>query len=72
MSRALWFIVVAIAFFAIAPAAQAAPRSRPFDAGWRFALVNRTADTDPTGAYEHAFDPAYDDSSWRRVTLPHD
>ena len=33
-----------------------------FDAGWRFALA------DPAGAAE----PAYDDSAWRRVTVPHD
>jgi beta-galactosidase len=33
-----------------------------FDAGWRFALA------DPAGAA----DPSYDDSGWRRVTVPHD
>jgi beta-galactosidase len=47
-------------------------RSLDFDADWRFALVNPAGITDPTGAYEHAADPAYDDSSWRRVELPHD
>lgn len=40
--------------------------------GWRFALVNPAGVTDPTGAYERAADPAYDDSQWRRVTVPHD
>jgi beta-galactosidase len=43
-----------------------------FDNGWRFALVNSAGVTDPTGAYAHAADPAYDDSGWRRVTVPHD
>jgi beta-galactosidase len=64
-------ILVAIAI-AGAASAHAQPRSRLFDAGWRFALVNRTAATDPTGAYAHAADPGYDDSAWRSVTLPHD
>ena len=66
-------VVLAIAIAGLtAPAAQAVPRSTDFDAGWRFALVNRTAATDPTGAYEHAPDPSYDDSAWRRLDLPHD
>jgi beta-galactosidase len=47
-------------------------RSLDFDADWRFALVDPAGVTDPTGAYEHASDPGYDDSSWRRVDLPHD
>jgi beta-galactosidase len=42
------------------------------DAGWRFALVNAAAAIDSTGAFTHAADPAYDDSGWRRVTVPHD
>jgi beta-galactosidase len=50
----------------------AAARTRSFDAGWLFVLVNKTAATDPTGAYDAAPDPSYDDSAWRRVTLPHD
>src|SRR4051794_26248140 len=72
--QALWAVaaLVAIALGITASAAQAAPRSTDFDAGWRFALVNRTAATDPTGAYDAAPDPSYDDSGWRRVTLPHD
>ncbi|GGI97097.1 glycoside hydrolase family 2 TIM barrel-domain containing protein [Streptomyces brasiliensis] len=40
--------------------------------GWRFALVDPGGATDPTGAYEHAADPGYDDSDWRRVAVPHD
>jgi beta-galactosidase len=43
-----------------------------FDTGWRFALVNPAGVTDPTGAYARAADPSYDDSGWRRVTVPHD
>ncbi|MCX5329477.1 glycoside hydrolase family 2 TIM barrel-domain containing protein [Streptomyces sp. NBC_00140] len=40
--------------------------------GWRFALVNPGGITDPTGAYAGAADPAYDDSAWRQVAVPHD
>ncbi|MEU9916923.1 glycoside hydrolase family 2 TIM barrel-domain containing protein [Streptomyces sp. NPDC051001] len=40
--------------------------------GWRFALVNPGGITDPTGAYADAADPAYDDSAWRQVAVPHD
>jgi len=40
--------------------------------GWRFALVNPAGVTDPTGAFEGAAEPAYDDSRWRHVTVPHD
>jgi beta-galactosidase len=47
-------------------------RSQDFDRGWKFALVNRTGITDPTGAYAHAADPGYDDAAWRTVDLPHD
>src|SRR4051812_21271661 len=48
------------------------PGTFDFDAGWRFALVNAAAATDPTGAYANAPDPAFDDSAWRAVHLPHD
>lgn len=41
-------------------------------AGWRFALVNATAVTDPTGAFAAAAEPGYDDAAWRKVDLPHD
>ncbi|MFI9834224.1 glycoside hydrolase family 2 TIM barrel-domain containing protein [Streptomyces sp. NPDC051913] len=40
--------------------------------GWRFALVDPGGITDPTGAYAGAADPAYDDSAWREVAVPHD
>ncbi|MFD8653755.1 glycoside hydrolase family 2 TIM barrel-domain containing protein [Streptomyces mirabilis] len=40
--------------------------------GWRFALVNPGGITDPTGAYEGAAQPGYDDSAWREVSVPHD
>ncbi|MFJ2240212.1 glycoside hydrolase family 2 TIM barrel-domain containing protein [Streptomyces sp. NPDC087859] len=40
--------------------------------GWRFALVDPGGITDPTGAYDGAADPAYDDSAWRQVAVPHD
>ncbi|MFJ6080245.1 glycoside hydrolase family 2 TIM barrel-domain containing protein [Streptomyces sp. NPDC092369] len=40
--------------------------------GWRFALVDPGGLTDPSGAYEQAADPAYDDSAWREVAVPHD
>jgi beta-galactosidase len=71
--RLLFWSIVACALMAgSAPAAGAAQRSRDFDRGWKFALVNRTDITDPTGAFAHAADPAYDDGPWRRVDLPHD
>ncbi|MFF7886777.1 glycoside hydrolase family 2 TIM barrel-domain containing protein [Streptomyces sp. NPDC020794] len=40
--------------------------------GWRFALVDPGGITDPTGAYEGAEQPGYDDSAWREVSVPHD
>jgi beta-galactosidase len=40
--------------------------------GWRFALVNPGGITDPTGQYADAAAPGHDDSSWRRVAVPHD
>ncbi|WP_338682547.1 glycoside hydrolase family 2 TIM barrel-domain containing protein [Streptomyces acidiscabies] len=55
--------------------AHAAPSARhtlPLRDGWRFALVNPGGITDPTGAYDHAADPAYDDAAWREVAVPHD
>jgi beta-galactosidase len=66
-------LVVACALMALlVPVAGASQRSRDFDRGWKFALVNRTDITDPTGAYAHAADPGYDDGPWRSVDLPHD
>ncbi|MEU0034023.1 glycoside hydrolase family 2 TIM barrel-domain containing protein [Streptomyces sp. NPDC006333] len=40
--------------------------------GWRFALVDPGGVTDPTGEYEGAAQPGYDDSAWREVAVPHD
>ena len=54
------------------PGAVKTERTSDFDAGWKFALVNKTGITDPTGVYTNAADPAYDDSSWRSLDLPHD
>ncbi|MFD7818418.1 glycoside hydrolase family 2 TIM barrel-domain containing protein [Streptomyces sp. NPDC059785] len=39
--------------------------------GWRFALADPVGATDPP-EYEHAAEPGYDDSAWRRVAVPHD
>ncbi len=58
-----------------AAAAVAQPslaRSTDIGAGWKFALVNAADITDPTGAFADAHDPAFDDSGWRAVDLPHD
>ena len=71
----LSMVVVCVVAGVVVPAAGAAqrsPRSQDFDRGWKFALVNRTDITDPTGAYANAADPAYDDGPWRSVDLPHD
>ena len=75
--RMVLSMVVACALAGVlAPAAGAhhgaTQRSSDFDRGWKFALVNRTDITDPTGAYAHAADPGYDDGPWRSVDLPHD
>ncbi|WP_329267617.1 glycoside hydrolase family 2 TIM barrel-domain containing protein [Streptomyces sp. NBC_01451] len=47
-------------------------RTVPLRDGWRFALVDPGGITDPTGEYANAPDPAYDDSAWRTVAVPHD
>ncbi|WP_327726480.1 DUF4982 domain-containing protein [Streptomyces sp. NBC_00487] len=65
---------------ALAGTAAAGPRARPSSAGravplrdgWRFALVDPDGITDPTGEYADAAKPAFDDSGWRRVAVPHD
>jgi beta-galactosidase len=49
-----------------------AGRSTDIGAQWKFALVNAEDVTDPTGAYNDAASPSYDDSGWRTVDLPHD
>ena len=68
-------LVLLVTGLAAVPAAAArpgVPRSADFDRGWKFALVNAADVTDPTGAYAHAEQPSFDDSSWRNLTLPHD
>ena len=52
-------------------------RTSNFDDGWRFKLVNTEDTTDPTGVYGNSDDPkaaatSFSDSTWQRVTLPHD
>ncbi|HUY52856.1 MAG TPA: glycoside hydrolase family 2 TIM barrel-domain containing protein [Streptosporangiaceae bacterium] len=47
-------------------------RSTDFGQGWKFALVNPSGITDPTGAYANAQDPGFDDSSWQVLDVPHD
>jgi beta-galactosidase len=47
-------------------------RRLDFTQDWRFVLVNSADITDPGGRYENADDPAYDDSAWRRLDVPHD
>jgi beta-galactosidase len=72
----LTFVFACALIGGLAPAAGAhqgaAQRSSDFDRGWKFALVNPTDITDPTGAYANAADPGYDDGPWRTVDLPHD
>ncbi|RIJ78032.1 DUF4982 domain-containing protein [Nakamurella silvestris] len=47
-------------------------RTVSFNNDWKFALVNSADITDPTGAFATAQDPAFNDSSWRTLNLPHD
>jgi beta-galactosidase len=52
-------------------------RTLNFDDGWRFQLVNTANATDPSGVYGDSTDPKaaapdFPDSTWERVTLPHD
>ena len=52
-------------------------RTLNFDDGWRFKLVNTANATDPSGVYGDSSDPKaaapdFPDSTWERVTLPHD
>ncbi|HVQ95667.1 MAG TPA: glycoside hydrolase family 2 TIM barrel-domain containing protein [Mycobacteriales bacterium] len=56
------------------PSGAGSPGARTvsLDRGWRFALVNPDGITDPTGAFADAASPAYDDSGWRQVDVPHD
>lgn len=47
-------------------------RQIDFNDDWNFVLVNSAGIDDPTGEYEDAPDPQYDDSDWRQLDLPHD
>ena len=64
--------LTALLFATAVTAARADTRDQDFDAGWKFALVNPTDITDPSGAYANAMSTTYDDSAWRNVDLPHD
>jgi len=64
-SRALRLGALLGLLVAVLPAAEPAPGPReilPFDAGWRFHL----------GDEESAKLPAFDDTNWRKLDLPHD
>jgi beta-galactosidase len=65
-------LAVSIVVLGATASAAGAARTTNFDSDWRFALVNREAAADPTGAYARAADPGFDDSSWRALDLPHD
>jgi beta-galactosidase len=47
-------------------------RSLDFGQDWKFVLVNPNGVTDPTGAYQTAYQPGFDDSGWRTLDVPHD
>jgi beta-galactosidase len=50
----------------------AGDRSLDFGQDWKFVLVNPDGVTDPTGAYETAYQSGFDDSGWRTLDVPHD
>ena len=54
---ALTLATGALMLAACTASARAQTRSRDFDANWKFALVNPTDITDPTGAYATARSP---------------
>ncbi|MFD6924087.1 glycoside hydrolase family 2 TIM barrel-domain containing protein [Streptomyces sp. NPDC059944] len=57
---------------AAVPGGGTGRRTIPLRDGWRFALADPGGVTDPSGAYEGAERPGYDDSEWRSVAVPHD
>jgi beta-galactosidase len=63
-----------LALVAAQVSAQPIARDRSFelDDDWRFVLVNDSGIDDPTSAYDGAFEPDFDASDWRTVTVPHD
>src|SRR5437764_13445458 len=68
--------VVTAAVAPVARAADALPevasRSTDLGTGWRFVLANPDGVTDPDGRFADAANPAFDDSTWQVVDLPHD
>ncbi|WP_095984947.1 glycoside hydrolase family 2 TIM barrel-domain containing protein [Cystobacter fuscus] len=55
------------------PATDQSPGRRvDFDRDWKFVLVNPEGITDPSGSYATAHEPSFDDSSWRKLNVPHD
>ncbi|HEY3472311.1 MAG TPA: glycoside hydrolase family 2 TIM barrel-domain containing protein [Amycolatopsis sp.] len=73
----------AVVTSALAPVARAAEtltrpdlaltgRTTDLGAGWRFALANPDGVTDPDGRFARAMDPAFDDTAWQVVDVPHD
>jgi beta-galactosidase len=53
-------------------ARAAAGRSLDFGQDWKFVLVNPNGTNDPTGAYQNAYQPGFDDSGWQVLDVPHD
>ena len=53
-------------------ARAAADRCLDFGQDWKFVLVNPNGTNDPTGAYQNAYQPGFDDSSWQVLDVPHD
>src|SRR5450830_881408 len=47
-------------------------RTTSFNDDWAFQLVNAADIVNPTGEFENASDKDFDDSSWRKLNLPHD
>src|SRR3954464_8894792 len=66
----------AVVTSALAPAAKAAEtglgRAIDLTDGWRFVLANPDGVTDPDGRFADAANPAFDDSAWQGVDVPHD
>ncbi|MEQ0557927.1 glycoside hydrolase family 2 TIM barrel-domain containing protein [Amycolatopsis sp. NEAU-NG30] len=70
--------VVASAFTPVAASAgtpnlpEFTGRGTDFGTGWRFVLANPDGVTDPGGRFADAANPAFDDSDWQVVDVPHD
>jgi len=52
-------------------ARAAADRCLDFGHDWKFVLVNPNGTSDPTGACTNAYQPGFDDSSFRTTTTRH-